>query len=435
MTLELKTIEFNHNKSSASNSAMNIRRNKDYEVLTPEYDVGKMTKPKNFCAAYAIAETANQKVVIRVKFSNLSSVIKTYEVQATGGGIMGKLDPILVAFSGTKEVTVNIPLSHRTFQKVGRHDITWEWKYREVGSAQWLKLAITTHRIYLVLAIPPLPWTQKFADKRNPWTDLLDECCVIAEGSTNTDMAIKTIVKKIYTAYKLRYDIMKGEDRYTPTAGGKYWSFRLTKWIDYVLHGNAPNLSGDGGSFCPDTSEVYKWFLIVNCFDCAASLSLMAKVVGVPADYYFHNKFGYLNYVEPIGRGKCNNPFYKCESKNAIKPQTAISPNRTYFGCHAYTKLSGKCYDACMKRWGLVSWVWAGTSKLLYYGKTMMQTIFGKKSHPPPQPKWAISSADGWLVDLNQTDYDKMVIDASNSAKKKQSGGTPVKHTLNIEIT
>ena len=38
MALALKTITFNHDPFSASNSALNIRRNKDFDVPVPEYD-------------------------------------------------------------------------------------------------------------------------------------------------------------------------------------------------------------------------------------------------------------------------------------------------------------------------------------------------------------------------------------------------------------
>jgi hypothetical protein len=249
MSLELTTITFNHDPSSTSNSAMNVRRNKDFEIPIPEHDRANPRTPRESSAAYAIAETAETTVFIRVTFRIPSPSNPTYEVQATGGDVLGQLDPIQVMFTElATSQAVDIPLTHKNFTEIGSYDITWHWLYRPVGSPSWQPLTTTSHRIYLVLAVPQSPWTQTFGDKRNPWTDLLNECCQMAAESKSAVTATKKITQKIYKDYNLFYDIVQGSPRYDFSTTNS--SFDLTNWINYVLKGNAPNTP----RFCPGTS-------------------------------------------------------------------------------------------------------------------------------------------------------------------------------------
>jgi hypothetical protein len=419
MSLELTTITFNHDPSSTSNSAMNVRRNKDFEIPIPEHDRANPRTPRESSAAYAIAETAETTVFIRVTFRIPSPSNPTYEVQATGGDVLGQLDPIQVLFTElATSQTVDIPLTHKNFTEIGSYDITWQWLYRPVGNPSWQPLTTTSHRIYLVLAVPQSPWTQTFGDKRNPWTDLLNECCQMATESKNAVTATKKLTQKIYNNYHLRYDIVSGAPRYSFSTTSS--SFNLTNWIHHVLQRNAPS----NPKFCPGTPEEYKGYWIVNCYDCAASLALMAKVVGAPLDYYYHNPFGYLKYVEPIGRGKCNNPFYGCLDNNP-----AVGPNnqRSKFGNHAYTKLSGqKNYDATMKEWlpaivrVLLIIVWL-LVLIITLGSVNLRSL--------------LERARGWLIDLSQGTYEQRTVDTSQPFESSAAGGNPALQTLQFQVT
>jgi hypothetical protein len=420
MALELHTITFNHDPNSALTSALNIRRNKDYEVPVPEYDSSIPRPPEQSCAAYAKTETEGKNVYIRVNFKIPAPANITYEVKASGGEVMGNLDPFQVIFGGgSVSETVDIQLIHRNFSKVGRHDITWQWSYRVAGSPSWQNLIGTSHRIYTILAVPKSPWTQTFGDKRNPWTDLMDECCSLASGSSDSLMASKKIAKKINSSYNLRYDIITGAPRYGYRDTGD--SFRLTNWINYVLQGNPPSFP----LFCQGTAEEYKNYWIVNCYDCAASLALMSQVVGAPQDYYFHSPFGYLNYVVPIGRGKCNNPFPGCTGNDPVK---GPDDPRTRFGNHAYTKLSaGKDYDATMKQWVppllrvllIILWI---LILIITLGMVNLKESL-------------LERAGGWLLNLTQSDYEKKTIDTSESFEASAAGGSPTLQTLQFSVT
>jgi len=421
--LVLRTIEFNHNPDSAATSAMNIRRNKDFEVPVPEYDSAMPRPPAESCAAYSIADTDRHNVVIRVTFAipAQASAI-TLQVRALGGGIMGALAPRNVVFpAGQTTATVEFALSNRAFRAIGVHDISWRWQLKGADPVLpiWAPLVTTAHRIYLVLAVPDAPWTQAFADKRNPWTDLLDESCVRAADARTPVVAAKKLVQAINSAYALKYDIISVNLRYGFI--GFASSFALSKWIDYVIRGNAPA----DPKFCPGSPEQYANLRIVNCNDCAASLALMAKVVGIRLEYFFHQPFGYLDFVVPIGRGKCNNPFYGCAG--AVIAVAHPDFDRTRFANHTYTKLpSGHVFDACLQEWVdplmrvLLMLVWF-LILIITFGVVNLEGLLDR--------------ANGWLVDISQAEYEARVIDTSEPFESEAATGMPVLQPLAFQVT
>ena len=420
MALALNKITFNHDPFSVSTSAMNIRRNKDFEVLVPEFDATVPRTPAESCAAYAQQETAGQHVFVRVELTSTGGGNPHFEVRAQGGGLLGALDSQAVDFThGAITKTVDFPLSHRDFSRIARQDVTWQWQFRQQGNPSWQALVNTSHRIYIVLKVPPAPWTQALADKRNPWTDLLDVTCSVAAGKQNANQAAESITKNVHQGYSLRYDIVSGAPRYGFVVTGN--SFQLTKWIDYVLKGNAPA----NPVLCSGSPEQYKDYWIVNCYDCAASSALMARILGADSDYYFHAPFGYLNYVEPIGRGKCNNPFYGCLGNN---PAVGPDDQRTGFGNHAYQKLNGaRNYDACMREW---------ISPLLRLLLILLWLIILIITLGTVNLTGLLNRAGGWLVDLAQAEYNSRTIDVSQSFEANAAaGGTQTLQALQFSVT
>jgi hypothetical protein len=57
MQVFLEAIKFNHDQSSATGDAFNIRRNDTEQVNVPEWRRGISVKPEDSPAAYAIRET------------------------------------------------------------------------------------------------------------------------------------------------------------------------------------------------------------------------------------------------------------------------------------------------------------------------------------------------------------------------------------------
>jgi hypothetical protein len=312
---------------------------------------------------------------------------------AAGGGVLGALDPFTVRFRAPGTVTVDVPLDHRSFRAISRSDVSWTWAVRQSGTAAWTPLVTTRHRIYLLLAAPGAPWTQTYADKRNPWTDLLDFVCDIAAGASAGDRATTAVVKAVHLKYGLRYDIVSGAPRYG--FGGTSGSFQLTEWIAYVLKGPAPATP----LWCSGAAEQHQSWLIVNCYDCAAAVTIMSNALGAPVIHQFHAPFGKLGFIEAIGRGKCNNPFPGCSGT----PTEVASCSRTSFGNHAYTKLAGLNFDACMREWIsplmklILILVWL-LVLIITLGLVNLQQLLDR--------------AGGWLIRLSQSTYDGRTIDS-----------------------
>jgi hypothetical protein len=293
---------------------------------------------------------------------------------------------------------------------------------RPQGTQNWQALVSTSHRIYLLLDIPSAPWSQTFGDKHCPWTDLLDHACAIAGGASNERTASIAEAKAIYSNYSLRYDIVNGSPRYG--FGGTSGSFRLTNWIAYVLQATPPA----GSSFCQGSGEAYNNNWIINCYDAAASLALMGKAVGVRLDYYFHGPFGNLQFVLPIGRGKCNNPFYGCFANDPVRG--ADDATRTGFGNHAYTKLAGQNnYDACMKKWRscLEQLILTIVYFIIWLILLIITLGFVNRFD-------LIDRAQGWLVNLTQSEYNDATIDTSTPAEAASAGGAPFLCALDFQV-
>ena len=180
MSLTLDSITFNHDPLSSSRSALNIRRNKDFEVMLPEWPLPPGACRPNGLRRTRSSDTYKQNVIVKAAVS--ASVAGDYEIRATGGGVLGEIETTAVSIAGGATVIVDVLLSRRRFSNVGRHDVQWQWSYRAVGAGNWTNLATTEHRIYITLAAPKAPWTQTAASPYLPWADLLDYVCVTAGG-------------------------------------------------------------------------------------------------------------------------------------------------------------------------------------------------------------------------------------------------------------
>lgn len=101
----------------------------------------------------------------------------------------------------------------------------------------------------------------------------------------------------------------------------------------------------------------------------AAALATFASILGCPIRYVFHEPFGYLNTVTPVGQAQCNNPFFASANRRSLPgPLDAVvqaaapkpyvlygrlaDPDevfRSSFGNHAYAMMDGEVYDATMR--------------------------------------------------------------------------------------
>ena len=395
MSLELCEIYFDHDRlpdsrrpvgSSPLTSSLHIRRSQDFEVDWPEYKKSNLNEISESKVAYSITGTAGQAVFILVEFANHSSANTTYEVRADGGGVLGPLNPTPITFSAeATSVKICFPLSGRAFEEIGKFIVTWNWYYREPGSSDWQDLATTVHQVFLTFAAPEQPWSSAAYNQHNPWTDLLEICCEIAQGAQDDITAVAQITRAINSRYNIRYDIIAGAPRYVYTIDNKNQPvsmFDIVSWMDFVLNGKAPSEL----LFLPGTQEEHKHYLIVGCQDTATALAIMSTIIGVKAELAYHTHFGYLQYVQPIGRGKCNSPYSYLNPRQPTSPVKGEDEERTKFQFHYYVKSGSRTFDSCMKEWT-----------------------------DNPQK-------EGWLVNLSQPEYEERVIDRSTARKKEMNG-------------
>jgi hypothetical protein len=395
MSLELSKLYFDHDRlpaahkpaaSNPSTSAIHIRRNQDYEISWPEYESGDVEENPASYVAYSIADTSGQAVFVLALFKNSSPANPAYEVKAEGGGVLGPINPAPVTFRAGETCTqLCLPLSERTFAEVGKYPVAWNWYYREQGSADWQRLATTQHQVFLIPSAPELPWSKTAFSKNNPWVELLDICCEIAQGAKDDLTAAAQLTRAINQRYQLRYDIIGGAPRYVYTIdrdNTPVSMFDVEDWMNYVLKNKAPS----NPAFLPGTQEAHKHYLIVGCQDTAAALAVMSGLLGASAEMTYHAYFGYLNLVEPIGRGKCNNPYSYLNPRQPDAPVKGEGEKRTKFQFHYYVKIRDQNFDACMKVW-----------------------TDGQED-------------DGWLIDLSQADYETGAIDKSTPEKRELNG-------------
>lgn len=424
MAVLLQSITFRHTPADPTQSAFAIRRNKDFEIPVPEWDLADPVPPVESAAAYAILDTnRGRNVIVRVTLSRTAGETGV-EIRATGGGVLGPMGPVSVPFGATGQATVDVPLSRPWFSVVGRHDVVWNWSYRTTGQPQWQNLADTGHRIYLTLSPPRAPWSLDPTSAGAAWTDLLDHACVVAQHWLHDDPQViaRTLVWAINENYGLRYDIIRrGSQRYGYTVSGT--EFDLTTWIDKVLNGNQqPNDPTE----CDPSGTRFPYYKLAACYECAASAALMAAILGVEAEYQFHEPFGQLHYCTPIGRRECNNPFYfdGC-TNNFRRLYGADDASRPIYGNHAYVKLpGGNNYDACVRSsvdfisnfWYLVA---AFFSALTFQFRAAMRFY---------------DLAYGVFADVTQSDYEARLIDRSTPNEARHATGQPVPQVLDFQI-
>ncbi len=104
---------------------------------------------------------------------------------------------------------------------------------------------------------------------------------------------------------------------------------------------------------------------LVNCYDQAYGVMTFASMLGARPSLAYTELFGYLNEVDLIGVGKCNNPFFATTSMvervvatNGTFAVVRYWPHksvvcdvddeeRTLFGNHMYVLDNGNVFDGC----------------------------------------------------------------------------------------
>ncbi|MGH7551568.1 MAG: hypothetical protein ACREMQ_00900, partial [Longimicrobiales bacterium] len=265
-------IHFNHDPTSSSSDALNIRVNgSGAPIVAPEWTNGGPSRP----AAYA-ASALGSTVTIKAKFSGgpanknvkvraLDAYVPPSQTGCLGvlisiiaailrglfGNVLGEVDERQVNFDGAGNSTPETfeLINHKLKTAgVGARTTEWKWQYRSHG--QWHTFANTKHRIYLVVDVPAGPWTQTVNDTQLPWTDALDKACAWAHGAITKDEAAARITKAINA---------RPPQSYTPATLFGFYDYYLTSYMT-ALDAGAP--------------------FQLNCTDCANAVTTFANLLG-----------------------------------------------------------------------------------------------------------------------------------------------------------
>jgi hypothetical protein len=286
-------ISFNHDPSTFTSDAINIRHDRSQPVQVPEWTRGQPAGTVS-PAAYCIEETAGNDVFIRVRFTTGPGTSVAW-VSASGGGVLGGIDPIRVNFANGVSVPefVQIPLGNHTLAaSPGIHDIEWQWQFRcLVGNTYW-DMNRSAHRIYVLRRAPREPWNQIPGSDHNPWTTALDYACAVPPVTWVQDPfdAVADALAEALNwggvnanAADVVYDVAATMPHYAIGS-----TFELTKFLERLRGG-----LGNGDK--------------VNCSDCACAITTLANLLGCDL-WEGEILTGAVNPLVPIGFGQWWDP-------------------------------------------------------------------------------------------------------------------------------
>jgi hypothetical protein len=287
--IRLESISFNHDSSSATHDALNLRRNATTPLTVPEWRRGACFNPEDSPAAYARASVHGHAIRIKTVFSSDDPAIRSVQVRALDnalggssrhgclgalidlvlallrllfGNVLGVVKPTRVHFVAgtTGPVALTLVGARVGDVPVGVHTTEWRWQYR-TGRGPWTDLAVTRHRIYVLVDVPTAPWQQAPSSPSNtqlPWTEVLDVACRWGALATTADQAAAKVTAAVYALGPgtVEYDC--------PGGGSSHYSFggfACTAFLDR-LHGGLGN-----GRY-------------VNCSDCGTIVSTFTNALG-----------------------------------------------------------------------------------------------------------------------------------------------------------
>jgi hypothetical protein len=309
VSIELLAIGFNHDPASATNDALNLRRNARGGIIAPpEWRAGGSGIAAESPAAYAIEQVRGRRLSINVRLALANETSRTAWVRA--------VDPAVAGFAPANELSSISPLATPAYWRaasaywsrsqtspvrsnvlgevaakrvdfapdgtapfdtfaleavrlvergVGASDVNWRWQFRAHQTSPWQDFAWSVHRVYAVLDVPGPPWQQQAFNAQNtqlPWAEILDYACEWAEGAQTEDGAARAITSRVFSlgGRLIEYDC--------PGGGGTHYTWLVpfpmvdcTAWLDLLSGG-----VGNGH--------------LVNCIDCASIVSTFANAVG-----------------------------------------------------------------------------------------------------------------------------------------------------------
>src|SRR2546429_6575755 len=111
MSVWIEAIAFNHDQSTATHDALNLRRNASEEVRLPEWQEGICFRPEDSPAAYSIADIHGHKITIKASFRSSNPNPHKLEIRAVDDlddpdiptecrNVLGQVEAKTIAFAG-----------------------------------------------------------------------------------------------------------------------------------------------------------------------------------------------------------------------------------------------------------------------------------------------------------------------------------------------
>ncbi len=342
--LRVTNIKFNHDTSSSNHDAINIRR--CFEDSAGKIDVsnGEWFEDGGVVTNEPFCYTTNRAATVKARFE-ASGFITSAVIRATcagAGGSLSSLLPTNIAFSGgvSSPEYVEFAMSSRTLGCIDRSGGgVLNWSADSVNGQSGCKMNDSgPHLVYTILGEPKPPWANDYGNQKNAWTNALEFAIVKAgaQGKNTDKAALAAITTYLHSGHGLTYDIGVATNAIAGAGRPKYMSstagvieFRLTEYMNKssLKH----NTSGN----------------VVNCYDQAGGVATLARLFGVNAHCRFMMPFGYINPLNLVGEGMCNNPFYPLYNNEKLTGVDLVEPERSRFLNHMFVSLSGKVFDAC----------------------------------------------------------------------------------------
>ena len=344
--LRVTNIKFNHDTSSSSRDAINIRRSyaNGIDVSNGEwFDSGGVVANEPFCY------TTNHAATVKARFE-ASGFITSAVIRATCAGAAGSLSSLLptnVVFAGgvSSPEYVEFSMSNRTLGCIDRSEGgVLDWSADSVNCQPGCDMNDSgPHLVYTILGEPKPPWDNAYPNQKNAWTNALEFTIVKAgaQGKNTDKDALAAITTYLHSGHGLRYDTESGSPR--------YWDFSRFSATAYINVTNSASVTN-----------------FVNCYDQAYGVVTFGNLLGpaVSAVPRFTQPFGYINTTKLVGVGDCNNPFYDSTNEweyvnitgtgsvsfgKGIPPKVPVcnvdDNTRTWFGNHMYATYHAGGYD------------------------------------------------------------------------------------------
>ena len=324
-------IKFNYDTSSTASDGINLRKN-----YSTDYNISNGEWTKQGGAVAPVCYRKGQSVKIKVKFGTTSSLLTSAKIRAENADVAGEkclksFGEKSVAFLGRTTDYIEFAMSGTMLQKMFlSNSETLKWIVSEINAHAMSEVPFYEtgpHKVYVILDNPIAPWSNSGLNNQNAWSDALDFTMPIVRGVVNETRALSLLTDELFSGMDFIYDTMDGRPWYVSLRTAPFYNdstFRLS-------------------SYMQSSSSV------VNCYDQACGVAAIGRLIGISnANIVFAKPFGYINKLNLIGVGPCNNPFFNSPGVPAVKICGEDDCSRSYFACHMFVNHGGHVYDACV---------------------------------------------------------------------------------------